>query len=45
MYQTFNGGEPNSNKVTITIKDQTTEEVFDEIIYPDALEHDNEKYL
>ncbi|MDQ0227827.1 hypothetical protein [Metabacillus niabensis] len=43
MYQTFNGGEPNSNKVTITIKDQTTEEVFDEIIYPDALEHDNEK--
>ncbi|MDQ0233039.1 hypothetical protein [Metabacillus malikii] len=43
MYQTFAGGVPDSQNVTISIMDETTQEVFDKITYPDDLEHDNEK--
>ena len=38
MYQLFNGANPEEYQVTIFVKDETTQEVFDEIIYPDALE-------
>lgn len=37
MYQLFNGVNADNNKVTIHIKDQATQEVFDEIVYPDDL--------
>ncbi|MCA1029198.1 hypothetical protein LCM23_24605 [Cytobacillus kochii] len=38
MYQMFNGANPEDYKVTVSVKDEATEEVFDEVIYPDALE-------
>ncbi|MDM5205936.1 MULTISPECIES: hypothetical protein [Cytobacillus] len=38
MYQMFNGANPEDYKVTVSVKDKATEEVFDEVIYPDALE-------
>lgn len=38
MYQMFNGANPEDYKVTVSVKDEVTEEVFDEVIYPDALE-------
>lgn len=38
MYQIFNGSKPDDYKVTISVEDEATEEVFDEVIYPDALE-------
>ncbi|MCM3651355.1 hypothetical protein [Metabacillus litoralis] len=38
MYQLFNGANLENYKVTISVKDEATQEVFDEIIYPDALE-------
>ncbi|MEH7335097.1 hypothetical protein V7161_20940 [Neobacillus drentensis] len=37
MYQLFNGVDPNHYKVTIYIKDQASQKVFDQIVYPDAL--------
>ena len=38
MYQLFNGANPDDYKVTISTKDEATQEVFGEVIYPDALE-------
>ncbi|RHW36687.1 hypothetical protein D1B33_09815 [Lysinibacillus yapensis] len=38
MYQLFNGENPDNYKVTITVKDESTQEVIDEVIYPDAFE-------
>lgn len=38
MYQMFNGANPEDYKVTVSVKDEVTGEVFDEVIYPDALE-------
>jgi PBP1b-binding outer membrane lipoprotein LpoB len=38
MYQTFSGVESEALKVTIHMKDQATNEVFDTIVYPDTLE-------
>jgi hypothetical protein len=38
MYQMFNGTDSDDAKVTILVKDQATQETFDEIVYPDALE-------
>lgn len=37
MYQMFNGTDAENTKVTIFIKDEATQETFDEIVYPDAL--------
>ena len=39
-YQLFNGEEPEDYKVTISIKDETTGEVFDTTVYPDDLEEE-----
>lgn len=38
MYQLFNGADPDDYKVTILVKDEITEEIFSEVIYPDDLE-------
>lgn len=38
MYQLFNGADPNNYKVKISVKDQATQDVFDQITYPDALD-------
>ena len=38
LYQLFNGANPEDYKVTIPTKDEATQEVFSEVIYPDALE-------
>ncbi|WP_428912354.1 hypothetical protein [Niallia sp. Krafla_26] len=38
MYQLFNGADPENYRVTISTKDEATQEVFSEVIYPDALE-------
>lgn len=40
-YQIFNGSEADKAKVTIFLKDEATQENFDEIVYPDALEESN----
>jgi outer membrane murein-binding lipoprotein Lpp len=37
MYQTFSGLESEALKVTIYIKDQATNELFDTIVFPDTL--------
>ncbi|NBD25671.1 hypothetical protein [Paenibacillus glycinis] len=37
MYQAFNGTAPDKYKVTINYKDAGTKEVFDTVVYPDAL--------
>lgn len=37
MYELFNGVKPDEYKVTIYMKDQATQKVFDQIVYPDAL--------
>jgi hypothetical protein len=37
MYQLFNGVKSEDYKVTIQVKDETTEEIFDQVVYPDAL--------
>lgn len=42
MYQLYNGVDPDKYKVTINIKDQATNKVFDTLVYPDDLE-DEEK--
>ncbi|MGG3891757.1 hypothetical protein [Metabacillus fastidiosus] len=39
MYQIYNGSDPDT-KVKIFIKDEATQEVFDETVYPDALEQE-----
>ncbi len=38
MYQLFSGVDADNYKVTVSMKDEATQEVFDEIVYPDALE-------
>ena len=38
LYQLFNGVDPDDYKVKINLKDEVTDEVFDSVIYPDALE-------
>jgi hypothetical protein len=42
MYELFNSVKPEEYKVTIFIKDQATQKVFGQTVYPDAL--DNQKY-
>lgn len=37
-YQLFNGADSEDYQVKIMVKDQATDEVFDEVVYPDALE-------
>jgi hypothetical protein len=37
MYQLYNGVDSDEYIVTISLKDQTSQEVFDEIIYPDDM--------
>ncbi len=37
-YQLFNGADSNEYTVTIFIQDETSNEVFDTIVYPDAFE-------
>ncbi|MGG1674175.1 hypothetical protein ACIFOT_00325 [Neobacillus sp. NRS-1170] len=43
MYQLFNGVDPNHYKVTIYIKDQASQKVFDQIVYPDALKEKSDQ--
>lgn len=43
MYQLFNGANPEVYKVTISTKDEVTQEVFGEVIYPDTLEELEER--
>lgn len=43
IYQMFNGSDADHTKVTILIKDEATQETFDEIVYPDALEDSDTK--
>lgn len=37
MYQLYNGVDPDKYKVTIYVKDQASQKVFNEIVYPDDL--------
>ncbi|WP_394186529.1 hypothetical protein [Metabacillus halosaccharovorans] len=39
-YQLYNGVDPDDYKVTIFLKDEASQEVFDEIVYPDDLEEE-----
>jgi len=39
-YQLYNGVNPDEYKVTIFLKDEASQEVFDEIVYPDDLEEE-----
>ena len=41
-YQVFNGASPDEYKVTISVKDAATQKVFDEVVYPDDLEGEEE---
>ncbi|MFD2132805.1 hypothetical protein ACFSKI_16485 [Pseudogracilibacillus auburnensis] len=43
FYQVFNGKDIEKEKVTISLEDAETKEVFSEIIYPDALEEMGEE--
>lgn len=43
FYQLFNGVDPVEYEVKILVKDTATGEVFDEIIYPDAMEETGEE--
>ena len=43
MYQLFNGANPEDYRVTISTKDEATQEVFGEVIYPDTLEESKER--
>ncbi|WP_436371689.1 hypothetical protein [Cytobacillus sp. BC1816] len=43
FYQLFNGVDPKEYEVKILVKDTATGEVFDEIIYPDAMEETGEE--
>lgn len=40
MYQLYNGVDPENYKVIIFLKDEATQEVFDEMVYPDDLEEE-----
>lgn len=37
MYQLYDGVDPDENRVKINIKDEETNEVFDEIVFPDDM--------
>lgn len=39
-YQLFNGADSEDYQVKIMVKDQATEEVFEEVIYPDSLQEE-----
>ncbi|MDQ0268238.1 hypothetical protein [Cytobacillus purgationiresistens] len=39
-YQIFDGAQPDNFKVKIFVKDEATQEIFDEIVYPDDLQED-----
>lgn len=39
-YQLFNGAGEEDFRVKIMVKDQATDEVFEEVVYPDALEQE-----
>ncbi|WP_243292017.1 hypothetical protein [Bacillus sp. FJAT-47783] len=43
MYQLFNGVDPDNYKVTIFLKDEATQEIFDQIVYPDDLEEEEKE--
>ena len=43
MYQLFNGANPEDYKVRIPTKDEVTQEIFGEVIYPDTLEELKER--
>ncbi|MBX9975137.1 hypothetical protein [Cytobacillus firmus] len=43
FYQLFNGVGPEDYEVKILVKDTATGEVFDEVIYPDAMEETGEE--
>ncbi|MDQ0483259.1 hypothetical protein [Guptibacillus hwajinpoensis] len=38
IYQIYDGADPEKYSVTISMKDEASGEVFDEIVYPDALD-------
>lgn len=38
MYQLYDGANPDDYKVTVSVKDEATDEVLDEMVYPDDLE-------
>ncbi|MCJ8008107.1 hypothetical protein ACFFF5_17860 [Lederbergia wuyishanensis] len=40
LYQIFDGVDPEKNKVTISIEDEATGEVFETVVYPDDLEEE-----
>lgn len=42
IYQLYNGVNPDEYEVTILVKDEETEEIFDQIVYPDDLEDGSE---
>lgn len=42
FYQVFNGKDLEKQKITIEVEDEATGEVFEEVVYPDALEEMNE---
>lgn len=39
-YQLFNGADENDYQVKIIVKDKTTDEIMDEVIYPDSLQEE-----
>lgn len=41
FYQLYNGEDPKNYKVTISLKDAATDEVFDELIFPDDLQEED----
>lgn len=41
IYQIYNGTDEDKVKVTIYFKDETTQEIFDEVVYPDDLEEES----
>jgi hypothetical protein len=44
LYQMYDGATEDEYSVTIKLQDESTEEVFDEVIYPDALEETESDY-
>jgi hypothetical protein len=44
LYQVYDGATEDEYSVTIKLQDESTEEVFDEVVYPDALEESESDY-
>jgi PBP1b-binding outer membrane lipoprotein LpoB len=44
LYQMYDGATEDEYSVTIKLQDESTEEVFDEVVYPDALEETESDY-